>query len=86
MARQQTGLHRHQQPTPGTPGRNHPRPISVSDHDIYVEFNIATVKKKQMEQLIPLYNKADWDSLREAGNKLGKEVEEMKATASSEEL
>ena len=55
-------------------------------HIIYAEFNIAIVKKKQVKGLIPLYNKADWDSLREGVNKLGRQVQEMKSTTSREEL
>ncbi|KAL8621233.1 hypothetical protein ACOMHN_018534 [Nucella lapillus] len=59
----------------------------LSDHDVvYAELNIALPRKKPVEQTITLYNKADWDNMKEAVKKIGEEVDEMMDTASTEDL
>jgi hypothetical protein len=43
----------------------------VSDHQIvYLELQMTPVKERQIQRPVPCYNKADWDSMREAASKL----------------
>ena len=59
----------------------------LSDHCIpYCEFNICAQRKKQAPREIPLYNKADWDSLKNAAKVISSELHELKQTSTTEEL
>lgn len=59
----------------------------LSDHCIpYCEFNITPTKKRQVPRLIPLYSKADWNSMRTELRALHGRLEQEKDNLSTEEL
>ncbi|KAL8618799.1 hypothetical protein ACOMHN_000227 [Nucella lapillus] len=72
--------------TPQLISRVEPLP-RISDHEVvYAELNIETQRKKQVERNIRLYNKADWEKLQKSASETAKELDNMKDTASTEEL
>ena len=59
----------------------------ISDHSIpYCEISTSARRKKQTQRQIPLYNKADWDSLRTAATELSADLQRMDGVATTEEL
>ena len=59
----------------------------LSDHDtVYCEVAINTLKRKQAPRSIPLYKKADWESLKKSMSNLTNTLEEIKDTATTEML
>ena len=59
----------------------------ISDHSIpYCEISTSARRKKQTQRQIPLYNKADWDSLRTAATELSADLKRMDGVAATEEL
>ena len=59
----------------------------ISDHSIpYCEISTSARRKKQTQCQIPLYNKADWDSLRTAATELSADLKRMDGVATTEEL
>ncbi|XP_076461755.1 uncharacterized protein LOC143294209 [Babylonia areolata] len=53
---------------------------------VYCEVVVYTQKRKQAPCSIPLYKKADWEGLRKSMTNLTNTLEEMKDTATTEEL
>ena len=61
--------------------------MGVSDHEIvYCEYNIAVEKTKQRPRWINLYNKADWDRMKEAIKNLHSSLAEEEGNSTTEEL
>ena len=61
--------------------------MSVSDHEIvYCEYNIAVEKTKQRPRWINLYNKADWDGMKEAMRTLHSSLAEEEGNPTTEGL
>ena len=62
----------------------------ISDHDIvFFEFNITPAKIKQIPRNIPLYNRANWDTIRVEGleiNSLNNKLQKEANTRSVNEL
>ncbi|XP_019615685.1 PREDICTED: uncharacterized protein LOC109463354, partial [Branchiostoma belcheri] len=59
----------------------------LSDHDaVFCEVIVHPQKRKQNPRLLPLYKKADWDSIRKSMADLTDRMELMKDTATTEEL
>ncbi|KAI8494635.1 hypothetical protein Bbelb_278610 [Branchiostoma belcheri] len=59
----------------------------LSDHNIpYCEINTSNRRKKQTQRTIPLFAKADWDSLRSEATKISIEVQDNCDNMSTEEL
>ncbi|KAL8594116.1 hypothetical protein ACOMHN_000827 [Nucella lapillus] len=56
------------------------------DRPAVAKLNIETQRKKQVERNIRLYNKADWEKLQKSASETAKELDNMKDTASTEEL
>ena len=59
----------------------------ISDHSIpYCEISTNARRKKQTQRQIPLYSKADWDSLRTVAIELSADLQRMDGVATTEEL
>ena len=59
----------------------------ISDHDIvFIEFNITPSKVKQVPRNIPLYNKANWGTIKTEINNLNTKRHEIAHTTSANDL
>ena len=59
----------------------------ISDHSIpYCEISTSARRKKQTQRQIPLYSKADWDSLRTVAIERSADLQRMDGVATTEEL
>ena len=66
--------------------RSHTIP-GISDHDgVYAEFDLQPIRPKQKRRPIPLYKRADWESLRNHMAGVHAEVTSNQASADTERL